>query len=143
MFIGFKGEHNSSAVLVRALMTDYSLLTNSFGGLKKDIEALSPDYNNVVLFGVNKKLKDCLSIERAAEKNGSRNSSVLDLDSLAVCFRSVGIKVGISSSPTHYFCNEAYWYLLDKYKGRAVLIHIPTVKYFDETWIKAIKQSIF
>ena len=30
----------------------------------------------------------------------------------------------------YYLCNEAYWYLLKKYCGRAALIHIPSIKHY-------------
>ncbi len=43
-----------------------------------------------------------------------------------------GIASTISTDPTQYLCNEAYWWLLEKYKGKAVLIHIPTIKYYND-----------
>ena len=37
---------------------------------------------------------------------------------------------------------EAFSDLLEKYKGNAVLIHIPTVKNFKEEWISDVKKAI-
>ena len=57
LLIGFKGENNLSGELVKALGRDYCLLTNSFGGVKKDIDAIDAAYDSVILFGVDKNLK--------------------------------------------------------------------------------------
>jgi hypothetical protein len=142
LFIGFKGNNNSSNILVSSLSSNHILLTNSFTGLKKDIEELSPDYDEVYLFGVNKNLSDSFSIECVAGKDGKRLKSELDLEELKERFASFMIKADISKVPSKYLCNEAYWYLLEKYKGNAVLIHIPTIKNFKEEWIESFKKAI-
>ncbi|MBO4702437.1 MAG: hypothetical protein J5625_07250 [Lachnospiraceae bacterium] len=142
LFIGFKGKNNSSNILVSSLSSNHILLTNSFTGLKKDIEELSPDYDEVYLFGVNKNLTDSFSIESVAEKDGKRLESKLDLEELKERFASFMIKADISKVPSKYLCNEAYWYLLENYKGNVVLIHIPTVKNFKEEWIESFKKAI-
>lgn len=49
LFVGFKGKKNSSALLVSALSPQHYLLTNSFAGLRKDVEELSPDYEEIWL----------------------------------------------------------------------------------------------
>ena len=142
LFIGFKGKNNSSGRLVGSITSDYVLLTNSFSGLKKDIEGLPTDYTEVYLFGVDKNLSDSFKIESLAEKDGDTLQSKLDLESLRERFASFMIKSEISSTPTKYLCNEAYWYLLEKYKGNVVLIHIPTIKNFKEEWISSVKKAI-
>ena len=130
IYIGFKGRNNSSSVLVNALSQQHYLLTNSFVGLKKDIDKLPAEYDELWLFGVDKNLKDSFRIEYCAEKDGNRIFSNLDLKAISKRLSVVGIKSTISKTPTHYLCNEAYWYLLEKYQKRAVLIHIPTIKNF-------------
>ena len=142
LFVGFKGKNNSSNILVSSVSSQHCLLTNSFAGLKKDIEELSSDYDEVYLFGVNKNLTDSFSIECTAEKDGKRLNSKLDLEELKERFASFMIKAEISRVPSKYFCNEAYWYLLEKYKGKAVLIHIPTIKNFNEEWSISVKKAI-
>lgn len=142
LFIGFKGKNNSSNILVSSLSSNHILLTNSFTGLKKDIEELSSDYDEVYLFGVNKNLNDSFSIECVAEKDGKRLESKLDLEELKESFASFMIKADISKVPSKYLCNEAYCYLLEKFKGNAVLIHIPTIKNFKEEWIESFKKAI-
>ena len=142
LFIGFKGKNNSSNILVSSVSSNHILLTNSFTGLKKDIEELSSDYDEVYLFGVNKNLSDSFSIESVAEKDGKRLESKLDLEELKERFASFMIKADISKVSSKYLCNEAYWYLLEKYKGKAVLIHIPTIKNFKEEWIESFKKAI-
>ncbi len=142
LFIGFKGKNNSSNILVSSISSQPCLLTNSLTGLKKDIEELSPDYAKVYLFGVNKNLSDSFGIEGVAQKDGKRLKSKFDLEELKERFASFRIKADISSVPSKYLCNEAYRYLLEKYKGNAVLIHIPTVKNFKEEWISDVKKAI-
>lgn len=130
-YIGFKGRNNSSSILVNALSQQHYLLTNSFVGLKRDIAKLPADYDVVYLFGVDKNLIGSFRIEQCAEKDGTHLVTNLDLKSLAEKLSSNGIKSTISKTPTHYLCNEAYWHLLEKYQGKAVLIHIPTIKNFN------------
>lgn len=46
----------------------------------------------------------------------------------------------ISGRPTHYLCNEAYFYMLAKMKGKAVFIHVPSLKNMsDELFAKITK----
>ena len=142
LIVGFKGKNNSSGRLVGSITSDYVLLTNSFSGLKKDIEGLPTDYTEVYLFGLDKNLSDSFRIENMAEKDGDTLQSKLDLESLRERFASFMIKSEISSTPTKYLCNEAYWYLLEKYKENVVLIHIPTRKNFKEEWISSVKKAV-
>ena len=134
LFVGFKGKNNSSYKLVSSISSDHFLLTNSFEGLRKDIEGLAGAYDEVYLFGADKNLSDSFRIERFAEKDGKRLKSKLNLEQVKEQFTSFMIKAEISSTPTKYLCNEAYWYLLEKFDGNAVLIHIPTIKNFKEEW---------
>jgi hypothetical protein len=129
LYIGFRGRNNSSEIFVRSLSAPYSLLTNSYEGLKRDIGKLGEDYDEVYLFGADKSLSDSFRIERYAEKDGRQLASVLDLDETKQRLSVSGIRSTISENATQYLCNEAYWHLLEKYRGRAVLIHIPTIKH--------------
>ena len=142
LFVGFKGKNNSSSILIKALMKENYLLTNSFEGLRKDIDNLSLDYDEVYLFGVDKKLKDTFRLERFAEKDGVNRESEFDLDKMRERFFQYGIKTEISIFPSQYLCNEAYWHLLDKYHGNVVLIHIPTLKHFCDNWIISVRRFL-
>ena len=132
LYLGFKGHNNSSGILVNSLSGQHSLLTNSYAGLKRDIDKLIADYDEVYLFGVDKSLSDSFRIEQYAEKEGKQLVTMLDINEIVNRLSASGIKCTVSKKVTHYFCNEAYWHLLAKYKGRAVLIHIPTIKHFSE-----------
>ena len=142
LLIGFKGKNNLSGELVKALGQNYCLLTNSFGGLKKDIDSIDTGYDQVMLFGVDKTLMDMVRIECNAEKDGIRCSSALELNRMAEAFSKAGLETKVSEIPTAYFCNEAYWHLLRKFSGRAVLIHIPTKKNADELLIRKVQQAL-
>ena len=142
LFIGFKGKNNLSGVMVKELGQDYCLLTNSFGGVMRDIDAVDGAYDSAVLFGVDKSLDGAVRIERIAEKDGVRCTSALNLEEMAEDFRETGLEVKVSGNPTAYLCNEAYWHLLQKFSGRAMLIHIPTMKNADETFVKKVQQAL-
>ncbi|QUC65918.1 hypothetical protein [Aristaeella hokkaidonensis] len=142
LLIGFKGRNNLSGELVKALGRDYCLLTNSFGGVKKDIDAIDAAYDSVILFGVDKNLAGTVRIERTAEKDGIRCSSRLDLERMTDGFREAGLEAKVSETPTAYLCNEAYWHLLRKFSGRAVLIHIPTMKNADEFFVVKVQRAL-
>ena len=130
LYIGFKGQNNSSAILVNSLSGQHCLLTNSYAGLKRDIDNLIADYDEVYLFGADKSLSDSFKIEQYAEKEGKPLTTILDLNEVVKRLSVSGMKSTISKKATHYLCNEAYWYLLKKYCGRAALIHIPSIKHY-------------
>ena len=127
LFVGFKGKNNTSYQLVNRLEGDKLFLTNSFEGVRRDIESLCSDYEICYLFGVDKNLKDSIRIEKTAEKNGKEIVSDLMLSELQKTFEMQGIKTVLSETSTSYLCNEAYFNILEKMNGNAVLIHIPSI----------------
>ena len=139
LFVGFKGKNNSSGILAESISSERLLLTNSFAGLKRDIDSLSGKYDHIVMFGVDKNLASNVRIEKTASLNGKKKSSCLDLEKIAEAINVNGIQSVISDNPTAYLCNEAYMHLLEKYSGRAVLIHIPTIKYADDAFMEKMK----
>ena len=142
LFIGFKGKNNSSAILVNSLSQQKCLLTNSFSGVKRDIDSLPKEYDEVYLFGVDKYLTDSFRIELCAEKENVKLKSILDFNEIKEQLKAVGIKSTISHNATHFLCNEAYWHLLKKYHGRVVLIHIPTIKHYIPLSCKIQKEEL-
>lgn len=139
LYIGFKGKNNASRVLVESISADSYLLTNSFSGLKSDIELLSNFYDCVILFGVDKNLKDTVRIEKVAEKE-TKEFTALNLEVLSTRLNAVGVSNYLSDKPTHYLCNDAYWHLLRKFNGNALLIHIPSGKNISENMLACMKQ---
>ena len=105
--IGFKGKNNASSILAKNISEDSYLLTNSFSGLQRDIEAINVNYDCVVLFGIDKSLKDTVRIEKAAEKE-TREFSALNLEKISAQLAAAGISNYLSENPTHYLCNDAY-----------------------------------
>ena len=142
LYIGFKGKNNASCALVNHLSEHPFLLTNSFDGVKRDIECLPDYYDSVLMFGVDKNLKNTVRIERVAEREGIRLYSDLDLRHISKCLDAAGVANSISDTPTKYLCNEAYWFSLQKYKGKAVLIHIPTTKNISVDFLEKVKEAL-
>lgn len=142
IYIGFKGKNNASAILVEYLSEKPYLLTNSFGGVKKDIESLADNYDYVLMFGVDNSLKDSVRIESVAEREGVCLLSDLDLNDISKRLSTVGVMNYISNTPTHYLCNEAYWFSLQKFQGKVVFIHIPTVKNISDVFLEKMKKAL-
>lgn len=142
---------NSSCMLISELLKEtrlredgvlknFCLLTNSFEGVKKDIEAIEGNYDFVIMFGCDKSLKDCVRLECFAEKDGVKCETCLDVKLLSETLSRDGVENVISETPTQYLCNEAYWYALQKFEGKVVFIHIPTLKNIDENFISKMKE---
>lgn len=142
LYVGFKGKNNASGILTEQLSSEHLLLTNSFGGLKKDIDSICKEYDHIIMFGVDKSLVSTVRIEKAAAVAGEKMVSCFNTERLAGSLKVVGISAVISDIPAAYLCNEAYWHVLKKFSGRAVFIHIPTIKHVDESYINKIKQAL-
>ena len=89
LYVGFKGIHNSSNKLVRNLQGEKYFLTNSFEGLKRDIENLVGEYEQVYMFGLDKALKDSVRIEKCAEKDGERIYTQMLLSGIEECLKNM------------------------------------------------------
>lgn len=135
LYIGFKGKNNVSGRLAESLSPDHLLLTNSYEGLKKDIDTVSGEYDYAVLFGVDKTLASEVRIELSAAKGDKKHNSKLNADKLASSLNAAGIKTVISDNPKDCLCNEAYLCALTRFEGRAVFIHIPTIRNADEAFL--------
>lgn len=142
LFVGFKGKNNASGKLAAACSPEHLLLTNSFAGLRNDIDLAGDGYDHVILFGVDKTLTSMVRIEKSAAKDDKIVHTKLELSDLIEFIKAVEIEVEISDAPQNSLCNEAYWQALTKYHGRAVFIHIPTTKNADEKYINKLK-SVF
>ncbi len=140
LFVGFKGKNNSSSVLAEQLSPEHLLLTNSFAGLKRDIDSIHKEYDRIVMFGVDKTLTSSVRIEKVAFLDGEKKTSGLNVDKLADSMNVCGISAVISEDPTAYLCNAAYWHMLKKFSGRAVFIHIPTGKNLNDDLIVKMKR---
>lgn len=137
--MGFKGKNNVSSTLVKSISSDSYLLTNSFVGLKRDIDLLSTTCSCIILFRIDKYLTHTVRIESIAKKE-IEIVSALNLRTISSQLNDVGVVNFISNKPTSYLCNEAYWHLLRKFHGNAVLIHIPSSKNTSETLMEKLRM---
>ena len=128
LYIGFKGKNNASGRLAESLSPDHLLLTNSFEGLKKDIDSIGQEYDCAVMFGVDKTLASAVRIELSAAKGDKKYYSELRSDELAAALNAATC-----------LCNEAYWNALSRFEGRAIFIHIPTIRNADEAFLDKMK----
>lgn len=142
LYVAFKGNGNSANKIVRNLCGDKLFLTNSYNGLKKDIDNISGTYDLVFMFGLDKRLKGSIRIEHAAQRGDVCLYSDIDLDSIAVKLNKTGIIANIGNTPVQSLCNEAYWYMLRKYDRHAVFFHVPSIAYITETFIEKVRSVL-
>lgn len=138
LYTGFKGKNNSSYQLLSEISGEKLFLTNSFGGLKKDIISITNQYDMVVMFGLDKDLKNTLRIERVAEWDGIKERTMLDCDRICGYLEASGLRCVVSEIPTKHLCNAAYYHMLQKVSGKAIFIHIPSIKNMSERMMEEI-----
>lgn len=112
LYVAFKGNGNSSNRIVSNLIGDKLFLTNSYAGLKKDIDSINDTYDLVYMFGLDKTLNGDIRIDSVAEKDDICLCSDIDLDAIIKSLDKNGISAKIGYVPTKYLCNEAFWYML-------------------------------
>lgn len=142
LYTGFKGAGNSSYMMISRIAGEKLFLTNSFTGLKKDIENLSKDYNRVYMFGLDKSLKNEIRIEECAQRNNRVLYTTMDSKKIANALTVSGIHCVTSDIPTHYLCNEAYYSMLEKYNRNAIFIHLPSSRYITKEFVSSMIDSL-
>lgn len=142
LYVSFKGNGNSANKIVRSLNGEKVFLTNSYNGLKKDIDNINGIYDSVYMFGVDKNLKGIVRIECVAQKGDVCLYSDIDCNSIAVKFNKSGIITDLGNIPVQSLCNDAYWYMLRKCNCHAVFFHVPSIKYITEDFIEKIRMVL-
>ena len=142
LFTAFKGKNNSSYQLLSQISGEKLFLTNSFDGLKRDVENCSDIYDIVVMFGLDKNLKNRVRIEKVAEYDGGIETTKLNIEMIKNGLTENKVECLISDTPTKYLCNAAYFYMLQKMGGKAVFIHIPSLKNTSEDMMEKIINCV-
>lgn len=142
LYVAFKGNGNSGNKIVRSISGDKVFLTNSFNGLKKDIDNINGTYDLVYMFGLDKRLKGNVRIDCVAQRGDVCLYSDVDYNSIAMNLSQNGIITNIGNTPTQYLCNEAYWYMLRKFNCHVIFFHVPSIKYITENFIEKIRSVL-
>ena len=142
LYVAFKGNGNSSNKIVRKLNGDKLFLTNSYGGLKNDIDNINCAYDLVYMFGLDKNLKGNIRIDCVAQRDQVYLYSTVNVDSIAMKLNQNGIITNIGNTPIQSLCNEAYWYMLRKYNCQVIFIHVPSKKYVTEDFIEKVRAAL-
>ena len=138
LYVAFKGNGSSGNKIVRSFSGDKVFLTNSFDGLKKDVDNINGTYDLVYMFGLDKRLKGNIRIDCVAKRGDVCLYSAVDFNSIAKNLSQNGIITDIGNTPTQYLCNEAYWYMLRKFNCHVIFFHVPSIKYITENFIEKI-----
>ena len=142
LYVAFKGNGNSANKIVRNLSGDKVFLTNSYSGLKKDIDNINGTYYLVYMFGLYKSLKGNVRIDCLAQRGDVCLDSDMDYNSIAMKLNKNGIIVNIGNTPTQSLCNEAYWYMLRKFNYHVIFFHVPSIKYITENFIEKVRTVL-
>ena len=142
LYTGFKGKNNASYHLLSRILGQKLFLTNSFDGLQKEIMNITDQYDLVVMFGLDTSLKDTVRIESIAEWEGEQRTTKIDCDQICDCLIAGGVQCVVSKIPTKYLCNAAYFHMLQKVFGKAIFIHIPTIKNMSERMMEKIVKCM-
>lgn len=123
LLTAFYGKYNSSNILVDMIDVDKLILTNSFVKLEQELNnTLLEEYDLVLMFGINKFLKDEIRLEQTAKLDDEivTNLDIISISELCNKF----IKTSINNVATRYLCNSAYYHALKKNKN-TLFVHIP------------------
>ena len=142
LYVAFKGNGNSANKIVRSISGEKLFLTNSYNGLKKDIDNINSAYDLVYMFGLDKRLKGNVRIDCVARRGDVCLYSDVDYNSIAMNLSQNGIITDIGNTPTQYLCNEAYWYMLSKFNCHVIFFHVPSIKYITENFIEKIRSVL-
>ncbi len=142
LYVAFKGNGNSGNKIVRNLSGNKLFLTNSYSGLKTDIDQIDGTYDFVYMFGLDKALKGSVRIESVAKRGDVCLYSDLDFHAIAMQLNKSGIMTHIGNTPIQSLCNEAYWYMLRKYNCHALFFHVPSIKYITEEFIEKVRTVL-
>ena len=127
---------------MRSINGEKLFLTNSYNGLKKDIDNINGTYDLVYMFGLDKRLKGNVRIDCVAQRGDACLYSDVDFNSIAMNLSQNGIITNIGNTPTQYLCNEAYWYMLRKFNCHVIFFHVPSIKYITENFIEKIRSVL-
>ena len=125
LLAAFYGKYNSSNMLVNTIdaNVDKLILTNSFVKLEQELNNTSlEEYDLILMFGINKFLKDEIRLEETAKLDDTLNTCI-DINSMCQLCNKY-IKTSINNVPTKYLCNSAYYHAL-KRNQNTLFIHIP------------------
>lgn len=125
LLTAFYGKFNASNMLVDIidLEVDKLILTNSFVKLEHELNSIQlEEYDLILMFGINKFLKDEIRLEQTAKLDNIINT-YLDINYISKLCNGF-IKTSINNVPTRYLCNSAYYHALKRNK-KTLFIHIP------------------
>ena len=125
LLIAFYGKYNSSNMLVNMIddNVDKLILTNSFVKLEQKLNNTSlEEYDLILMFGINKFLKDKIRLEKTAKLDDAIDTCI-DIKLISELCNKY-IKTSINNVPTKYLCNSAYYHTL-KRNLNTLFIHLP------------------
>ena len=125
LLTAFYGKYNASNILVNMIDVDVDklILTNSFVKLEQELNNVSlEDYELILMFGINKFLKDEIKLEQTAKLEDEIDTNLNIKLIRDLCNKY--IKTSINCVPTKYLCNSAYYHTLKK-NTKTLFVHIP------------------
>lgn len=140
LYVAFKGTNNSSYQLVKQMNIAAFYITNSFAGVRRDIDSLPMSYEKIVMFGLDKALHETIRFEKVAQKDGRELHTTMDVTPYLNRAKQNNVMYTISEIPTMYLCNEAYFYMLNKMTCPVLFVHIPSMQHMSDGFFERLKR---
>lgn len=133
---GFKGDNNSSKILLDNLPNNISklYLENNREKSVNQLLKIAVAYDIILLFGQKPILKNRISVERKAVLNGDTVLSQFNFKEIKDFFTGK-YPLKFSDHAGTSYCNYLYYYGLKEFsdsKNKIVFIHIPMLKNVDD-----------
>lgn len=138
LFAGFKGNNNSSKVILDKLRCENKLyLENDKIKSCRQIEEifLKNSFDQIVFLGQKPLINNCVCIERIAKNDEERLTTNFDMSNLEKLFKDKYISFKFSKRPGTSYCNNIYYYTLNYIRKnilntKCVFLHIPYLDKF-------------
>lgn len=136
LLTSFKGEANSSTVLLRNIHADdasFLELTNSFTTSERELKSKIDrgDFQYIISFGQNPDINN-LVIETTARGGRAELKTTFPVADLQHFLESRSISTTLSNDAGNYFCNHIYYYGLNYIKENSldtkmIFLHVPSL----------------
>ena len=135
LYTGFKGKYNSSNKLVELLDGESLYLTNSFKGLRNDIDTIEEVYDKILMFGLDKTLREEIRFEKVAMRERIEIQTKMEIKHYLELAQTNEITYTIADKPTHYLCNDAYYHMMCNMECPVLFVHIPSLKNMSDIFL--------
>lgn len=144
LFAGFKGENNSSKLLLDALssVSEKLYLTNSYKTSVSELtdRLMTNKYDQALIFGQwSRVAAGAVRLEAVAKKGRYRRLTTFPYRRYAAALRKQGLDVVLSEYAGNWLCNNVYFYGLkavteQSLRTKVLFVHLPKARQVADFW---------